>query len=131
MAKPEKMDEGQIQNIASNAVADAIDFIESEIVSDRLKSQRYYDGQTDIGEEEGRSKIAATKVRDTVRAIKPSLMRVFLSTENPVEFVPRGAEDVAMAEQATKFANYKFQQQNGYRVLNAAARFSSTEDFNS
>jgi len=120
MAKPEKMDEGQIQNIASNAVADAIDFIESEIVSDRLKSQRYYDGQTDIGEEEGRSKIVATKVRDTVRAIKPSLMRVFLSTENPVEFVPRGAEDVAMAEQATKFANYKFQQQNGYRVLNDA-----------
>jgi len=120
MALPEKMDEGQIQNIASSAVADAIDFVESEIVSDRLKSQRYFDGEVDIGEEEGRSKIVATKVRDTVRAIKPSLMRVFLSTENPVEYVPTSAEDVAMSEQATKYANYVFQKNNGYRMLNDA-----------
>ena len=120
MALPEKMDEGQIQNIASNAVADAIDFVESEIVSTRLKSQRYFEGEVDIGEEEGRSKIVATKVRDTVRAIKPSLMRVFLTSENPVEYVPMSAEDVAMAEQATKFAHYKFQELNGYRLLNDA-----------
>jgi len=120
MALPEKMDEGQIQNIASNAVADAIDFVESEIVSTRLKSQRYFEGEVDIGEEEGRSKIVATKVRDAVRAIKPSLMRVFLTSENPVEYVPMSAEDVAMAEQATKFAHYKFQELNGYRLLNDA-----------
>ena len=120
MAKPEVMDEGKIQNIVSNAVADAIDFIESEIVSDRLKSQRYFDGEVDIGEEEGRSKIVATKVRDTVRQIKPSLMRVFLSTENAVEYVPVGAEDVQMAEQATRFANYMFQKNDGYRRLNDA-----------
>jgi len=120
MAKPEKLDEGQIQNIVSNAVADAIDFIESEIVSDRLKSQRYFDGEVDIGEEEGRSKIVATKVRDTVRQIKPSLMRVFLSTENAVEYVPTSSEDVQMAEQATKFANYMFQKNDGYRRLNDA-----------
>jgi len=120
MAKPEKLDEGQIQNIVSNAVADAIDFIESEIVSDRLKSQRYFDGQVDIGEEEGRSTIVATKVRDTVRQIKPSLMRVFLSTENAVEYVPMGMEDVAMSEQATKYANYVFQKNDGYKRLNDA-----------
>ena len=120
MAKPEKLDEGQIQNIVSNAVADAIDFVESEIVSDRLKSQRYFDGQVDIGEEEGRSTIVATKVRDTVRQIKPSLMRVFLSTENAVEYVPMDAQDVAMSEQATKYANYIFQKNDGYRRLNDA-----------
>ena len=120
MATPEKLDEGQIQNIVSNAVADAIDFIESEIVSDRLKAQRYFDGEVDIGEEEGRSKIVATKVRDTVRQIKPSLMRVFLSTENAVEYVPNNADDVQMAEQATKYANYVFQKNDGYRRLNDA-----------
>lgn len=120
MAKPEKLDEGQIQNIVSNAVGDAIDFVESEIVSNRLKSQRYFDGQVDIGEEEGRSKIVSTKVRDTVRQIKPSLMRVFLSSENPVEYVPSGAEDVQMAEQATRYAGYVFQKADGYRRLNDA-----------
>ncbi len=57
-------------------------------------------------------------MRDTIRAIKPSLMRVFLSTDKPVEFVPRNQEDVAMAEQATKYMHYQFNELNGYRVLN-------------
>lgn len=120
MAKPERLDEEQIKNIVSTAVGDAIDFVESEIVSNRLKAQRYFDGETDIGEEEGRSKIVSTKVRDTVRQIKPSLMRVFLSSENPVEYVPSGAEDVQMAEQATRYAGYVFQKADGYKRLNDA-----------
>jgi len=33
-------------------------------------------------------------------------MRIFLSTAKPVEFVPHGAEDVAMAEQATEFMHH-------------------------
>ena len=82
----EKMTRDDIENIARDAVKDAVDFCESEIAEDRIKAQRYFDGETDIGEEEGRSKVVATKVRDTIRAIKPSLMRVFLQTDKPVEF---------------------------------------------
>ena len=118
MLKP--MTEQEIESIARDAIQDAVDFVESEISSDRIKSQRYFDGEVDIGEEEGRSKVVATKVRDTVRAIKPSLMRVFLSTDKPVEYVPRGPEDVQMAEQATEYMHYVFNEQNGYRVLNDA-----------
>ena len=116
MLKP--MTEQEIESIARDAIQDAVDFVESEISSDRIKSQRYFDGEVDIGEEEGRSKVVATKVRDTIRAIKPSLMRVFLSTDKPVEYVPRGPEDVQMAEQATEYMHYVFSEQNGYRVLN-------------
>jgi hypothetical protein len=47
-------------------------------------------------------------------------MRVFLSSENPVEYVPQSQEDVVGAEQATKFAHWKFQQLDGYRLLNDA-----------
>ena len=112
------MTEQDIEGIAREAVQDAVDFCESEIAEDRIKAQRYFDGETDIGEEDGRSKVVATKVRDTIRAIKPSLMRVFLSTDKPVEFVPRNQEDVAMAEQATKYMHYQFNELNGYRVLN-------------
>ena len=74
---------GEIETIVQNAIDDAVDFVESEISEDRIRSQRYYDGEVDIGYEDGRSKVVATKVRDTVRAIKPSLMRVFLSTAKP------------------------------------------------
>jgi len=116
MLKP--MTEKEIESIAREAVTDAVDFVESEIAEDRIKAQRYFDGEVDIGFEDGRSKVVATKVRDTVRAIKPSLMRVFLSTDKPVEYVPRGPEDVQAAEQATEYMHYVFNEQNGYRVLN-------------
>ena len=110
----------EIQSIVQDAIQDAVDFVESEISDERLKAQRYYDGEVDIGYEEGRSKVVATKVRDTVRAVKPSIMRVFMSTTKPVEYVPRGPEDVALAEQATSFMHHEFQRLNGYRVLNDA-----------
>ena len=114
------MTDDDVQGIAKDALDSAIAFVESEIADDRIKSQRYFEGETDIGQEDGRSKIVATKVRDTIRAIKPSLMRVFLSSENPVEFIPTSQEDVEGAEQATKYAHWKFQQLGGYRLLNDA-----------
>jgi len=115
-----KLDAGDVESIVRDAVTEAIDFVESEIADERVKAQRYFDGAVDIGDEDGRSSIVATKVRDTVRAIKPSLMRVFLSTDKPVEYVPRGPEDVQVAEQATKYMHYQFSELNGYRVLNDA-----------
>ena len=110
----------EIEGIVQDAISNAVDFIESEISDDRIKAQRYYDGEVDLGYEDGRSKVVATKVRDTVRSVKPSLMRIFLSTAKPVEFVPRGPEDVAMAEQATEFMHHEFTRLNGYRVINDA-----------
>ena len=112
--------EREIESIVQDAMKDAVDFIESEISDDRIKAQRYYDGEVDIGHEDGRSKVVATKVRDTVRAVKPSLMRIFLSTAKPVEYTPKGPEDVAAAEQATSFMHHEFTRLNGYRVLNDA-----------
>mgnify|MGYP003642553624 FL=1 len=120
MAELKAMTDDDVQGIAKDALDSAISFVESEIAEDRIKSQRYFEGEVDIGQEDGRSKIVATKVRDTIRAIKPSLMRVFLSSENPVEFIPTSQKDVVGAEQATKYAHWKFQQLNGYRLLNDA-----------
>jgi hypothetical protein len=85
MAKPQPMDKTEIENIVSDAVDQAVDFVESEIADDRIKAQRYFDGETDIGYEEGRSKVVSTKVRDTVRNIMPSLLRIFLSADKTVE----------------------------------------------
>ena len=120
MAELKAMTDDDVQGIAKDALDSAISFVESEIAEDRIKSQRYFEGEVDIGQEDGRSKIVATKVRDTIRAIKPSLMRVFLSSENPVEYVPSNQEDVVGAEQATKYAHWKFQQLDGYTLLNDA-----------
>ena len=120
MAKPQPMDATEIENIVSDAVDQAVDFVESEIADDRIKAQRYFDGETDIGYEEGRSKVVSTKVRDTVRNIKPSLLRIFLSADKTVEFVPKAPKDVPMAEQATNFINWSLNESGGFRLLSSA-----------
>jgi hypothetical protein len=43
-----------------------------------------------------------------------------MSTARPVEFIPKGPEDVAFAEQATDYMHYVFNQNDGFRVLNDA-----------
>ena len=118
MNKPKPMTETEINGVVREALLEAVDFVESEVAPDRIKSQRYFDGEVDIGNEEGRSSVVATKVRDTVRAIKPSLMRVFLSTDRAVEYVPSSPKDVNFAELATKYMQTKFNELNGYDVIN-------------
>lgn len=118
--QPKEKTKSEIEGIVRDAIAQAVDFAESEVSQQRVKAQRYFDGEVDIGYEDGRSKVVATKVRDTIRAVKPSLMRVFMSTSKPVEYTPKGPEDVAMAEQATNYMHYIFNKNNGYRVLSDA-----------
>ena len=120
MAQPKPMDKQEIENIVSDAIDEAVDFVESEIAPQRIKSQRYFDGETDLGAEDGRSQVVSTKVRDTIRNIKPSLMRIFMSNERAVEFVPKNPEDVAAAEQATNYVNWAFNESGGYRLLQDA-----------
>ena len=113
----EPLDKDEIESIVSKAIQDAVDFIQEEIEPQRTKAQRYYDLECDLGYEEGRSSVVSSKCREVVRGIKPSLQRVFLQNDKPVEFIPRGQEDVAAAEQATQFINYKFSQLDGYKLI--------------
>lgn len=109
--------EDEIGAIVMQAVEDAVGFIGAEIADRRMKSQRYFNGEVDIGEENGRSTMVSTKCRDTVRAVKPSIQRVFMTSERPVEFIPQGPEDVASMEQASTYAAAKFRQSNGFQIL--------------
>jgi hypothetical protein len=48
----------------------------------------------------------------------PSIMRTFFGTKKIVEFVPKGPEDIQLAEQQTDYINYIIQQKNpGFQVL--------------
>lgn len=106
------MDDAELQAIISQDLVDAVSYIDSDISPTRAKGTEYYRGDLFGNEVEGNSKVVAMEVRDTVSAMLPSLMRVFFSTENVVEFVPRGPEDVANAKQATDYVNYIFQNDN-------------------
>lgn len=72
-------------------------------------------------EEDGRSQIVSQDTRDTVQSILPSLMRMFTGAERVVQYVPKGPEDVPVADQATDYVNHLFLQENpGFTILYAA-----------
>ena len=41
----------EVESIVQDAISGAIDFVESEISEERIKAQRYYDGEVDLGYE--------------------------------------------------------------------------------
>jgi hypothetical protein len=93
-------------------LTDAVSYIDTDLSPIRAKGTEYYRGDLFGTEEEGRSQVVAMEVRDTVSAMMPSLMRIFFSSENTVEFVPTGPEDVANAQQATDYCNFIFNSDN-------------------
>lgn len=107
-----KLDPTQVSSVVSMLVKDAEDFIDSTLAPERTLMTNFYNGDPFGDEEEGRSQIVMTEVRDVVQAMLPSLLRVFLSTENIVEYVPRRADSVESAAQATDYANYIFYIEN-------------------
>ena len=88
------MDDAELQSIITQDLVDAVSYIDSDISPTRAKGTEYYRGDLFGNEVEGNSKVVAMEVRDTVSAMLPSLMKVFFSSENVVEYVPRGPEDV-------------------------------------
>ena len=112
MAAPEPMDDAELEAIVNGELQDAVSYIDSDISPIRAKGTEYYRGDPFGNEENGRSQVVAMEVRDTVSAMMPSLMKVFFSSENVVEFVPRGPEDESNAQQATDYANFVFSADN-------------------
>lgn len=119
---PEPMDRATLQAAVKNAIEAAVSFVESEVAEDRIEAQKYFNGQVKLEADEERSQVVATKCRDTVRMIEPVLMRTFLASGKPVEFVPKGPEDIEQAEQATEYVNWRFNENGGFGVLASVFR---------
>jgi hypothetical protein len=106
------MSEADLQAVVSSYISDAIQYIDDDISPIRAESTKYYRGDPFGNEVDGRSQVVSRDVRDSVQAVLPSMMRVFFGSEKVVEFVPRNANDMAMAEQATDYLNYIVRQDN-------------------
>jgi len=114
-------DEIDIQAIITAEIEDAVDYIDNTISPDRALALQYYRGEPFGNEEDGRSQVVSRDVRDTVQAILPSLMKVFFSGSNIVEYAPNGPEDVASAAQATDYINYVVTRDNpGFEIFYSA-----------
>ena len=117
----EPMDESELEALVGGELTDAVSFIDAELSPVRARAIQYYRGEPFGNEEEGRSQVVSTDVRDTINGIMPSLMRVFFGSRSVVHFVPRSVEDIASAEQATDYINYIFNSDNnGFLVCHSA-----------
>ena len=99
---------------------DAKDFIH-QVGQERAESTEYYLGNEPESTSSLQSEFISTDVRDTVLFMLPQIMRTFFGTKKIVEFVPKGPEDIAIAEQQTDYINYLIQEKNpGFQVLYSA-----------
>ena len=121
------MDEEDFRYRVRQAIEDCATYIDSYIAPERERAMNYYLGNLFGNEEEGRSQVVMTEVRDTILAMMPGLLRIFVGGTKTLEFVPKGAEDVEVAEQMTDLVNYIFgQENNGFRILHDAMKDALT-----
>lgn len=119
----ESMDDEEFRYVVKQAIESAQTYIDSYLAPARERAVDYYLGKPFGNEEDGRSRVILTEVRDTVLAMLPSLLRIFTSTDKVIEFVPQKQEDVEVADQATDLINYIFMQENsGFRVMHDAMK---------
>jgi hypothetical protein len=117
----EPMGDSELEALVGMELTDAVSFIDAELSPVRARAIQYYRGEPFGNEEEGRSQVVSTDVRDTINGIMPSLMRVFFGSRSVVQFVPRSVEDIPVAEQATDYVNYIFNSDNnGFTICHSA-----------
>jgi hypothetical protein len=86
-----RMDDYEFGMQVHGAISDAMLYIDGYISPDRALAQAYYLGRLFGNEEEGRSQVVMTEVRDTVLTIIPELLRIFMASSTIVDFVPSSA----------------------------------------
>jgi len=103
--------------VIKSEMDDAKDFIH-QVGAERAESTEYYLGNEPEGTSSMQSEFVSTDVRESVLFMLPSIMRTFFGTKKIVEFVPKGPEDIEVAQQQTDYINYVIQQKNpGFQVL--------------
>ena len=115
-----KMDDTELQSVVNGLVAAAVQYVDGELSPERATATNYYMARPFGNEEQGRSQIVLTEVRDGVQAIIPPILRAVAGSERVVEFRPDRKETVPQAEQATDFVNYVFLEDNP-GILNTLA----------
>src|SRR5690554_4898253 len=99
LEEDDDQDQTEAEALVGRMIEEALQWREEHIDPVLQKATDYYNGAPYGDEEDGRSKVVTSEVRDVVQAIMPSLMRVFFGSENVVEFKPFGPEDVDQAKQ--------------------------------
>ncbi|RKJ96644.1 portal protein [Alicycliphilus denitrificans] len=107
-----KMNKDTFRNVLEREIEDAQSWLASGIRGEQQRNLQYYLGLPLGNEVPGRSQVVSWDVFETIEAALPNFLEPFFSGDNIGEFLPRGPEDAAYAEQATELVNYVIRDDN-------------------
>lgn len=114
------LDPVEFQSRVHKSYEEAETYVDTTLAPDRIEAAEYYKGAPFGDEQDGRSQIVLTEVRDTILSILPSLLRIFTSGDRVVEFMPRRPDAVGTAVQATEGVAFVFSDMNpGFQILHS------------
>jgi len=121
MAKKNKMGDSEIRAIVTAEKRAALGSnTNSDLQKQRSDATDHYMGDMDehMPVHEGGSRAVSTDVADVIETLIPSLLDIFMSSDNVVEFPAKGEEDEDAAKQETDVVNHIFwNQNNGFNVM--------------
>jgi len=115
----EKLDDDEVQNIVTKVLIDAYNY-NTELSEGRAKATEYYLGEPFGNEEEGRSQVVLTELRDAVSGMMPDIIRIFTSGQRAVEYVPGSPESVKATEYITDYITKKLEAGGFFIELHSA-----------
>lgn len=121
LAEREPMSDSELVAILSSHESSAIGYqgADETITAEQETALNYYNGEMpDVPAQEGSSSVKDGTVALVVDNALAALLKPFVSSDETVQFSPRGPEDVEIAEQATEYVNYVFNCDNpGFLIL--------------
>ena len=102
----------ELQSVIGGLLSEAKTYDESDLAPYRAKATEYYLGKPFGNEQEGRSQVVTTEVREVVRGILPSLLRVCYGPDGAVEFVAPRPELELQSRKLTKYVKHIVSQDN-------------------
>lgn len=125
-----RLDYDRVQDVVREMLESAISY-NDELSSERAVMQEYYDGDitSDVPDQEGRSTAVAPIAHDVILQILPSLVRIFLSAERVLRFVPDKPGTERLAKQRTDYVHQVLMEDNpGFMILLTAFQDALIKD---
>jgi hypothetical protein len=108
----------ELQTLLQEMAEEARDWREEFFDPFVEEATKLFKGDLPTAPDKERSAVVSFDVRDAIRSIMPSLMRVFFGPERVVEFLARGREDQALARQQTDVVDLVVREDNkGFLVF--------------
>ena len=104
--------------------ATAVNWADGTLSEERAEAFRRYNGELYGDEQEGRSQVIASDVRDAVEGVMPSLARVFLSGDEIGKFEPIAPSDEGYEIESQVCNWIIFTKNDGFNVLYSAIKES-------